>query len=726
MVLVFFWDTLLLGKAPLMRDGVFCFFPWYRFNAQALSSGHLPLWNHYTNCGQPYMAQPQTGVLYYPVSLLYLVLPAIAAFKASLILHQFLAAAGMYALLRQWKLGRGASLMGATAFGFCTLTVAIMEFESLFFCYAWLPVLLLVASRILGDWQAVRVGEAGATAMRVAPLAALLGLIYATALLAGYPETIVVYGNVLLAALVIAFSFAIPSWRGRAGAVATLALSAIIALCIVAPQILLTRELLPLSVRASEYDSHADQASLGLRNYPAFVLPFWNGRPGEDTTRTNLFEFWVGTCYVGLVPLALALLAVAYVIVRWRHMHRQSRFIVALCTAMLVLSLLIAAGQYLPVYGFLRSHVPVFDRSRWPSKALQVSAIALAVQSACGLQLLLSTRIRGMHLLSAGLIVCTFLNLFYVGRQIHPVREDWVYTSTGSIPTQLLESRTEPSRVFAVTREIQGWLYGKGDMALYEWAKAALVGDFLLPTRVFRVIGGGELELLDWAQLRATIRELPPEVVSRLLDLVNARYAVLPNWPEMIAGRREFGLPITHRPGANPRAYVVFGIDVEHEAPAGPEGRVLQISESLSLLLNPEYDLRGRATVAPDAQTSALQQMLADGVADDASSTVSVIRYGWNRVDVRVETNRPGLLVLSDCYYPGWIAEVDGQRQHIFRTNGFFRGVSVPQGSHRVAFVYRPRGFPAALSLSSVATLAAVFVSLCGPRIRRRGPTFGT
>ncbi|MGC8947560.1 MAG: YfhO family protein, partial [Anaerolineae bacterium] len=69
---------------------------------------------------------------------------------------------------------------------------------------------------------------------------------------------------------------------------------------------------------------------------------------------------------------------------------------------------------------------------------------------------------------------------------------------------------------------------------------------------------------------------------------------------------------------------------------------------------------------------------------------IEVGYYGPNDVVLFVETDAPALLVLSDTFYPGWQAEVDGERAPIYRTNAVFRGVLVPPGKHRVEMTFRP------------------------------------
>ena len=62
-------------------------------------------------------------------------------------------------------------------------------------------------------------------------------------------------------------------------------------------------------------------------------------------------------------------------------------------------------------------------------------------------------------------------------------------------------------------------------------------------------------------------------------------------------------------------------------------------------------------------------------------------------VVAEVTASYPGLLVLTDLHYPGWIAEEGGRRLPILRADGWFRAVALPAGTHRVVFRYRPTAF---------------------------------
>lgn len=75
---------------------------------------------------------------------------------------------------------------------------------------------------------------------------------------------------------------------------------------------------------------------------------------------------------------------------------------------------------------------------------------------------------------------------------------------------------------------------------------------------------------------------------------------------------------------------------------------------------------------------------------DPAKADVKIRSYRRNAVTIEVETDRSGILVLHDIYYPGWNVYVDGQQRPVLRTNLLFRGVELTAGRHLVEFKFQP------------------------------------
>lgn len=74
-------------------------------------------------------------------------------------------------------------------------------------------------------------------------------------------------------------------------------------------------------------------------------------------------------------------------------------------------------------------------------------------------------------------------------------------------------------------------------------------------------------------------------------------------------------------------------------------------------------------------------------------ATAVILADAPEQVMVRVTGDAPGLLLLTDAWYPGWHAFVDGQAVPLYQADGLFRGVFVPQGSHEVQFRFVSRSY---------------------------------
>jgi hypothetical protein len=71
-----------------------------------------------------------------------------------------------------------------------------------------------------------------------------------------------------------------------------------------------------------------------------------------------------------------------------------------------------------------------------------------------------------------------------------------------------------------------------------------------------------------------------------------------------------------------------------------------------------------------------------------------------NEVEIIFQADSPGWIVLSDVWYPGWQARLDGEKVPIYRADYLFRAVKVPSGHHQVQFLYRPFWFCAGAVIS--------------------------
>jgi hypothetical protein len=98
---------------------------------------------------------------------------------------------------------------------------------------------------------------------------------------------------------------------------------------------------------------------------------------------------------------------------------------------------------------------------------------------------------------------------------------------------------------------------------------------------------------------------------------------------------------------------------------------------------------------------------------------VSVIKYEPQKVVIEAAMSCDGMVVLSDNFYPGWYADLDGHPAVIHEVDWALRGVLVPRGTHAITFRYRPRSVFLGAALTFAGMLGAAVLTFFG---RKKGP----
>ncbi len=235
----------------------------------------------------------------------------------------------------------------------------------------------------------------------------------------------------------------------------------------------------------------------------------------------------------------------------------------------------------------------------------------------------------------------------------------------------------------------------------------------------------------------------------RTFDMWNVRYFVVPSWPngwkDMFRGYASMKLdsrPIypvrehTTGPEAekadrdwvehhdvqvyrnlndHPRAWVVHSL---RRLPAVTElrpGRERQIAmqeitfSNDRIWSNPTrnvFDFHNIAWVDPEDYDTLLAH--ASGASSRSSEAVKVHYPSPQSVELDVDLQTPGLVVLADIYYPGWKLTIDGKPAAIYRTNRIMRGAAVPAGPHHLVYSYDPPSFRIGAVVSVVGLLVVL------------------
>ena len=124
------------------------------------------------------------------------------------------------------------------------------------------------------------------------------------------------------------------------------------------------------------------------------------------------------------------------------------------------------------------------------------------------------------------------------------------------------------------------------------------------------------------------------------------------------------------------------------------------------LALFEEEDFGGRPISLPST-----------GIGSGAEAIVT--RYEPQRIEARTRNDQAGFLVLSEVYYRGWDAWVDGVKRPVERVNYTLRGIALPAGEHRVEFVFRSPSFRSGAVFSAFGAIILITGSIIARFIRR-------
>ncbi|HEV8611729.1 MAG TPA: hypothetical protein VGS98_16865 [Thermoanaerobaculia bacterium] len=702
----------LVGRlAPSYRDQADFFYPLKLYTADRLRSGEIPLWNALSGAGEPWLGNGQSGVFYPPTLLFLLPWPAVAGILF-LLIHFALAAWGMRRFLRQEGVSDPASLFGSAVFAASGFTASLSAFWNHFGAWSYVPGIAWIARSGIKS--------------RGALLA--LALLVALQAMAGSPE---ICGVTVLVSLALSLRPRRDPDRpwpdSRAKWVVRTTGGIVLGLALAAWVMVPMGELVRHSDRGRPLPAaEREPGAVGLTSLGAALA-----RPAA-AVRT----YWLPSLFVG--PLVIAVAAAAF-------LEREQRGL-ALALAGIALAGVLVAGAG-PPGSWLRA-IPPLDRMRYPEKALAATVFGLAGLSGLGLDTL---RFRGgENLVRAAFLPLAIGGLLLAALALPPLAA--ALTALGLLAAVALA-------LGAGRKETAGAVLG----AL---AALALVAMFAIANRgLFTFVSESEIRrrppVLDaLGNLTGRVLTPPPQALARWVirdatfdaATVERQRVALAGYTNLLFGmstvRTAAALPTA---GARSIADAVDAADTPVRAAGAVSARVLWSPFRPGPLPSRMVGELFRVPIAPyrprlsfvrsyrvDADPFRAWRRAAAGEVDVARevlldrdpsprppsgnrSPILVARLAEDRperVVAELTTNSAGLLVLTDLFYPGWIAEEEGRRLEILRADGIFRAVALPAGSHRVTFRYRPLSFLIGAGVSVAALLTILVLALQGEPIR--------
>lgn len=141
-----FADVIFFGRCFYRADLTAYEYPLKRILHLLVAQGHSPYWNPYYSGGQPLAANP-AWELFYPPQWLIFFPDFNLAYRLHIVLHFYLAALGMYWLLRSLDLRPLAAIAGAFAFALGGPLMSQTMRLPFLFSMSWIPLILLFARR---------------------------------------------------------------------------------------------------------------------------------------------------------------------------------------------------------------------------------------------------------------------------------------------------------------------------------------------------------------------------------------------------------------------------------------------------------------------------------------------------------------------------------------------------------------------------------------------------
>jgi hypothetical protein len=336
----------------LLSDQVYQFYPWKLHVMESFANGQFPLWNPYINGGQPLLANAQTAI-FSPFTLLSLLFPLHASFAVTVLLCLFVAGLSTFLLAQEIGIGKYGALAAMVAFTFSGPLI-VWPGHPHTQAIAWLPALLFLTERAFTRQSKLYV--------------IATGVIVGAQFLAGHPETSF---HVMLVWLGYSLyrMIALQGWRPSRSTVGLgikVAAAAIIGLMISAVQLLPFLEFLQrsaiLSTRANEPGlSLLSTLFLDWHNWPTVItalLPQFFGTPLNDSYWYPYSNYNEQTLYAGVLPLALAVVSVIWILKRRRSTIKEmSGQPILFFLALAVLSLGIAL--HFPLFNLV-NRLPIF------------------------------------------------------------------------------------------------------------------------------------------------------------------------------------------------------------------------------------------------------------------------------------------------------------------------------------------------------------------------------
>ncbi len=728
LTLAFYYGLWLPGLVLIKRDAYGFWLPLKQHMIERLAAGELPQWFPYEALGRPFIGTAATGI-FHPFTVLYFLLPAPDAYRASTLLSCLLAALGAFTLGRTLNFSRAGAVVAGVAFALSGYVVSFTEHLIYLYSICVMPFFCAALEKALR----------GTRAWTVAP-----AVVWATVLLHGDGQTGYYFGFIALLWTVARAPGALREACLRLLLVGSLAvLLASVQLAPAAVVFLSSHRMQPelFQSEALYWSTHPLRlltvlaAPVGENANPVEVGRIFFGTPQRGSVGGMLAD----SLYLGVPMMGLTLLG------GW---HRRDLRVLALLGGF---ALLLALGQFGGLYAVFYNVVPLWSAFRYPEKWMGVVSFAAAILAGAGIDALRSgegspTPWLAMAILCASIWLGLRTEAASAWTAVHfGASESLAGEMTGSAALAFLYSAGASLGVWMLVLGARnGQLHeavllsalvailtldlGRANFSAYRTgpveaamfipplaqAIAAREGGLapgrfrLIPIRESKHMVRKSLRLLLGQEAESVVRRQALDVEHNVQFHLETTHASLPGYNRAL---------ITMLP-EKPRIEVAARFNVTYFT--GPRSYLRDSHYTTAFVVGlSDYDLalyqnpaqakpRAYLSLKPERVDSPVDPAALAMRSDFLSGEVDVIetsavtlpgparagkavieRYAPEEVRVRVETPQPAVLILLDAFDQGWTATLaSGLVLPIMRANALVRAVVVPAGDHTVTFRY--------------------------------------
>ncbi len=707
--LIFFSDVL-FGKKFLWDDVAEYTYPLTTFAARSTIAGEIPYWNPYTFSGMPLAADFQVQYFYPPHTLLFLFLKPngtlpIKAIEWVILLHFVLAQFAMYLFCRSRDISGWGSLIAAISWGFCGSLAVHTIHPMALYQLAYFPLILMHFHKGIfqRSWKSTLYS----------------GLFLGLAVISGHPQTST-YILLFLAAYgawnIVAALRAKKMSANELGLVTLRMVSpVVIAVGLVAIQFFPAQELASLSERSEiSYEKSAD-GSMQPKQWFTAIVPNLFGAvfpsnskmqfalpASDDSAEHPHYEqthyYWDTAFYFGIAALLLGLYGATR---SWNTSF--GGYLLAVSGFALLYGLGKNGFVHEIFYG-----VPIFGSFRNPGRMMFYVGFAFSIFAALGFDALAARKKnqRDFYIFLAIVALPLFIALL---------------AASGS----LSDMAGAPEIIIKQTSSF-------GMTALLLVAIVATIGILLFKNKLNIQIAGAVLVLAAFVDLSMAYSPF-----SKGTQNPTEMYKIEPSMKEQfeaknindlfrVSMRNNHAMAMQRNQGPVDRIMLYEGYNpilLQRRSP------LTSTPEESSDLLGIRYALQTdpatgqtrfaeRQSAMPHARMvyeaiiaspENVEKRMAQGNIDyrqtvviekspgidlpqtsteNVHHNIECLHYSNNSMEYRITTEKPGILCLSEIWYPAWKAEIDGAPTEILRSNYSLRAAAIPAGTHTITFRY--------------------------------------